>query len=990
MTKVIQRYGILDSVVHIDKGSRVCSRNLLYDAETGDPLLVKTLNEFNDSIFQFTYPSHWAYPGTGPAYQNIDAVLSHLTVNKGKITKGLTLPDSTYLSAGDELLVYSKQTIKAVTCDSNMAASFADGYKLWVVDTSLVHGGTPALFLVDKNGIPFSGNDLTLKVTRSGHRNLGSAVGSVASLGNPLVLDGQNKYHLVFDTTTHVLSAGANELQQLWKVADKRRSDIQTSCIYTPQDSALATAEGCSCLKPFFDYLISSHNLFLSGARHRTIGSLISEANAHGANIDTNACPILKNNADLPFYSLGMDATGTMYMAVVGTDIFHIRNLSPLPMNIYNMVSSCDAYGRVVYKNPGVVVPPPDTVTVDLRPDFSANLLSSIGSTCPAYLDSLVQVDTVSDHLLVENSLSVDGYDRNAISILRFNRLDRSLPANAQILSANLLLHADQRGHLPGFYNNANSVNPSDSVGVSLAAPAGWFPYQPLDTMLYQAYYTNWFGGIKNAVPFQDMTLDVSAYLAGAISGAYPSNTFVLTQGSGGLHDPRGFDSAMVALHAVPPYLTGGYSNYYATYYSQRYADSTKRPVIRVQYVAAQPLVDTFGAVLEFNSTISCTSVYGRSCYSSITDTLVNPYQYAILGNYRPERSYVYYGRRKESDPSDSVNIRTAGVIKNFAPFWTLRSGQWKPSYDSTRWVWNSQTTLFNRKGFELENKDPLGRFNAGLYGYGLTLPTAVIQNSHYQESAFEGFEDYGYIANSCDSLCAEARQFDFSSYLSSISDSMAHTGLYSLRVQKDSSISLLGLKIAAASDSSSPRFTDTVNTDTCGGHFDGIKTSSNTVLPPFTPLAGKKMLVSAWVKEENTCTCQTYSRNHMLLNFSLSGGGSTAISLTPSGNMIEGWQRFEAVVNIPGNAASMSLTLQASDSSTTYFDDIRILPFNAEMKSYVYNPVNLRLMAELDENNYATFYEYDDDGTLVRVKKETERGIQTIKETRSALLKDQ
>ena len=52
-------------------------------------------------------------------------------------------------------------------------------------------------------------------------------------------------------------------------------------------------------------------------------------------------------------------------------------------------------------------------------------------------------------------------------------------------------------------------------------------------------------------------------------------------------------------------------------------------------------------------------------------------------------------------------------------------------------------------------------------------------------------------------------------------------------------------------------------------------------------------------------------------------------------------------------------------------------------------DPVNLRLMAELDENNYATFYEYDDDGTLVRLKKETERGIKTIKETRSALLKD-
>ncbi|MGK4569023.1 hypothetical protein [Flavobacterium sp. 3HN19-14] len=41
--------------------------------------------------------------------------------------------------------------------------------------------------------------------------------------------------------------------------------------------------------------------------------------------------------------------------------------------------------------------------------------------------------------------------------------------------------------------------------------------------------------------------------------------------------------------------------------------------------------------------------------------------------------------------------------------------------------------------------------------------------------------------------------------------------------------------------------------------------------------------------------------------------------------------------------------------------------------------------MAELDENNYATFYEYDKEGGLVRVKKETERGVQTIKESRSS-----
>ena len=39
--------------------------------------------------------------------------------------------------------------------------------------------------------------------------------------------------------------------------------------------------------------------------------------------------------------------------------------------------------------------------------------------------------------------------------------------------------------------------------------------------------------------------------------------------------------------------------------------------------------------------------------------------------------------------------------------------------------------------------------------------------------------------------------------------------------------------------------------------------------------------------------------------------------------------------------------------------------------------------MAELDERNYAKIYEYDEQGKLTRVKKETEMGVMTIQENR-------
>jgi hypothetical protein len=988
MMKVVQRYGILDSVVHIDKGSKVSSKNLLYDAETGDPVLFKAQNEFNDSVFQFSYPSHWIYKGAGPAYRNVDVQFSHLRVEKGRIASGLSSPASMYFMPGDELFVYSRETV-IPNCDTNkvVSESFPDSYKLWVIDSIPLNNQTPVPYLVDKYGNPFSGNDVTLKITRSGYRNQSGNVGSISSLSNPLVVDAQGIYHLLLDSTRRVITAAANELQQIWRVTDKRRSNILSTCIYTPQDSAIAAAENCSCLKPFFDYLISSRQLYNWGFPRLSVASI-----AAAAHIDLNSCPILQNNASRTFRVMNPDPNGNIYMAMIGNDIIDIRSISGLPMNLYSMTSTCDAQGRVIYKTPGLVIPPPDTVTLNLSPVSFVNLISSIGSSCPAYLDSLLQQDSLSDRLLVENSLSIDGIDRNATSILDFGRLDQILPQGGDsVLSAKLLLYADQRGHYPPQWPNANSVNPSDSVGFSLSAPAGWFPYQPLDTMLYQAYYTPYFAGIRNAIPFQDVSLDATNYVNGFISGSYASTTFVLTQGAGGMHVTNGYDSAMIATHAVPPYLAGGVGNYYATYYSQRYADASKRPVLQVKYLAYHG-GDTSGAILEYNSNISCTTVYGRSCYSAITDTLVNPYQYGITGSYRPQRAYVYYGRRKESDPAQQVDIRTAGVISGFAPFWILNDGKWIPSYDTTRWVWNTQTTMYNRKGFELENKDPLGRYNSGLYGYGLTLPTAIIQNSRYQESAFEGFEDYGFIPNSCDSVCAEARPFDFSEYQLNISDSVAHSGLFSLRIAKGNSIALVGLNVANAPDPEDPVLTDTLGAGSCGSgpRFSGIKASSTTVLPSFKPIAGKKMLVGAWVKEEDSCSCQAYSNNHILVSFTLTGGSNSTVSLLPSGNMIEGWQRFETIVTVPANATAMSLTLQASVSSVTYFDDIRLHPFNAEMKSYVYNPTNLRLMAQLDENNYATFYEYDDDGTLIRVKRETERGIQTIKETRSALLKDQ
>ena len=986
MTKVINRYGILDSVVHMDRGSLVSSKNVLYDAETGDPVLVRTQNEFNDPVYNFTYPAHWAYKGVGPAYQNIDAVLYNLVVSNGRITQGLSQPDTTYFSAGDEVLAVSKQYIPVTGRVDT--ATFSAYYQLTVIDTNAKHGGPPALFLVDQYGSPFSGYDVYLKVVRSGHRNLGGSVGSVTSLANPLVQDGTGVYHLQLDANSKVVTAAAARMQQVWQVEDKHRSNVLTACVNTNQDSAAFAHQACACLQPFIDYLISSKRLVQPKANHTTVGMLIRAADSAGFLIDTSSCPLLAANYYNYYYTLTQATTAYYSDIVLGNDILTLKTASGYAIPLYSLTSSsCDSTGTVWFKNASLQMGAPDTVKIKLTPTFSANLYSSL-SGCPFYLDTLLNADTSSSDLLLENNLTVNGAQRNSLSILQFNQLLRSIPYGATIQSAKLILQADTAGHLPPMYDSANSLNPVDSVGYGLTGPAGWFPNFPYDTLLYQAYRSPWFASVANRTPFQNDTVDLSGYLNDYITGGgldtINSNTFVLTQGSG-LHAPWHAPGTWATPIGIPAYLLSGYSNYYATFYSQRYSDSTKWPAISVVYTMPSAFVDTGGAYLTYNSTSACTTVYGRTCFSSITDTLVNPFHYGIVGNYRPLESVVYYSSRTDSVPTIPTNIRVNGTIANFAPFWTLQSGKWTPSTDSSRWVWNSQTTLYNRKGFELENRDPLGRYNSGLYGYGETLPTAVTQNGRYQETAFDGFEDYGFVANTCDTACSVPRPFDFSPYLSYISDSIAHTGLYSLRVPQGKSI-LISAPVAPAPPTTGVTLTDSTSTAT---GFDGVKAGASTLLPPFEPIAGQKMEFGAWVREINSCACQQYSPGHVVIKVLLSNGDSTTYTLSPAGNVIEGWQRYDASFLLPTNATQVELVMLASDTAVTYFDDVRFHPFNADMKSYVYNPVNLRLMAELDENNYATFYEYDDDGTLVRVKKETERGVLTIKETRSALLRN-
>jgi hypothetical protein len=354
-----------------------------------------------------------------------------------------------------------------------------------------------------------------------------------------------------------------------------------------------------------------------------------------------------------------------------------------------------------------------------------------------------------------------------------------------------------------------------------------------------------------------------------------------------------------------------------------------------------------------------------------------------LLGNWRPYKSWVYSGERYPSAfaSGGTTNIRKDGTFKTFEPFYAFSSSKDKfvPDHNNPKWINASTSTKYNSRGAELENVDASGIYSAALYGYNEHLMKAMAKNAMAQQIAFDGFEDYAYNS-SCTVSCAQ-NGFDFKDQLSVdevVVDTVSHSGLNSLYVKHGNTVDFAG-EIKAHNDPPGV----TYNSDSLS-----YLLNANGCLPGFSPVPGE-YFASAWIHQDGSCEGGSFSNGKIIISFtdsSLSSIGSTYTFL-PSGNIIEGWQRVAGTFTVPNGAKFIHVQLQAiSGSINAFFDDVRIQPFNSSMTCYVHDPLNLRLTATLDENNYATFYEYDEAGSLVRVKKETERGIMTIQEGRQSM----
>lgn len=397
----------------------------------------------------------------------------------------------------------------------------------------------------------------------------------------------------------------------------------------------------------------------------------------------------------------------------------------------------------------------------------------------------------------------------------------------------------------------------------------------------------------------------------------------------------------------------------------------------------------------------------------------VNPYVLGIKGNWRPDYTYVYYDRGQATSqrqqvntgtsPFNGTNIAEDGRLNSFKPFWYVSGNDWAnrgkdASQTNNPWLWNSVAKQINPDGIELENENALNIFSSAIYSFISKQPLAVTYNAELRETLFEGFEDYPVIDHdvlSCEgfpSATILSPSFSTTPINSTnttektklittpfhwyfwptlhhqdvrwaiITENEAHTGKKSLEV--------LGSEIKIPTEIYD-NTTGLNNNNPTSFALSQYLVNNEDLTDIFSPNQTTPQLLTYWVKS-NELPNATVSIELQ--------GTPIALTLLSESKPIEGWVKREYSFNFStvstGNIVDVIIS-SPTVSSISYFDDIRIHPMDANMKSFVYDNNTQRLMATLDENNYATFFEYDEEGNLVRTKRETERGIITINENR-------
>jgi hypothetical protein len=278
-------------------------------------------------------------------------------------------------------------------------------------------------------------------------------------------------------------------------------------------------------------------------------------------------------------------------------------------------------------------------------------------------------------------------------------------------------------------------------------------------------------------------------------------------------------------------------------------------------------------------------------------------------------------------------------TLSNWQPF---KTSVFNGNTDDNTWREEAEVTLFNKRQQPLEIKNGASnRYASSKMGYDQQFQLCSAGDAKYADFTFSGFEDQETVASGVVNFGGEVTLGTMRDPGTSIIK--PHTGNYLAKVP--------------------------ANTTGPGYFTKGFTT-------------GRTYRASVWVYKDSP------SNASLVVTLDGSNGAGSpvyvykSISLSDASNITAGnWKLMTLTIDIPANYAGsggtyglndMRAYLVNSGSTPAYFDDFMFRPVDAALSGNVIDEKTGRTMAVLDNQNFATKYEYDYEGRVKTISVET------------------
>ena len=387
------------------------------------------------------------------------------------------------------------------------------------------------------------------------------------------------------------------------------------------------------------------------------------------------------------------------------------------------------------------------------------------------------------------------------------------------------------------------------------------------------------------------------------------------------------------------------------------------------------------------------TSNDDESC-NVVPGTQINPYIKGVLGVWRPDKAYVYRNKRgyaASSNPPTSsigtVNLEVDGMydVLPSNQFWHFDASKLEKQANVSNWIQTGELSKVSSVGIPIETKDINNIYKSVQLGYANTAVKAKAVNAEAREIFFDGFEDKGYYSSIYpvvgDQYACTNEQPEYWSGSTNYSNLEAHSGKHALLLSNSASVSFSTVMLDEITPSNAAAVVPYVLTD-------------DEIISGFAPRlesnTAQKYFASFWMKTDWDQFVD-YNTSTLTIQTDCDLNTTLPTQLEYESPVIDGWKQIQLSFDIPPVSTQynkLQLKLNNLYSGNLFIDDFRLLPYDAEMTSYVFDMEYHRISSSLDAQNFATFYQYDESGMLISIRKETEKGIQTISESRGSIYK--